>query len=523
VNAFGLLGFVRLAWPHVNPGIPFVDGWHIRELANHLEAVSTHDHNGIPFCRHLVGNVPPGSSKSTITSVCWPAFVWGPNKQPEKKWLFFCFDPTLASKHGRQCRELIMSEWFQERWPVQILDRGETDFRNSASGFRYCSSIRGGGTGRHADIIVVDDPIKPANTQGAASVTRNEIDFVKGWWSGTVATRNANPKTTARVIIMQRLHEEDLAGVCLESKKYLHLRLPMRYEADTPCRTPFGGDPRTVDGELLCPARWSLTEVAELEKDLGIYSDAQLQQRPSRAGGQIFRADWFRYWTVNDFPPGVNPLTGEGFDELLCSWDFTFKDTLGSDFVCGQVWGRLGARLYMLERVYERMNFPTSLTAIKAMVKRWPRIGPKLVEDKANGPAIIATLEAQIPGLVAREPLGSKVTRANAVSYRHRAGNIYYPIEFKDDKTPEGHVRCMTGFPLAKFDDSVDAETQLLAYVDEQSNTLFDALAAMAKAKAPQPMPQEAIAVMRAAYPHKSLAEQLAAIREASTHTPRIT
>lgn len=478
VDAWGFYGFVKLAWEHVNPGVPFVDGWHIAQMANHLEAVSTHDANGIPYVRHLVINVPPGSSKSTLTSVCWPAFTWGPSKQPGKKFIFASFDPTLASKHGRQCRELIQSEWFQERWSVEILDRADTDFRNSKSGFRYGTSIRGGGTGRHADIIVVDDPIKPNQTQGAAAETRTELDFVKNWWSGTMATRNANPNTTARVIIMQRLHEDDLAGVCLTSvpgkpSKYLHLRLPMRYEAANPCRTMFGGDPRTVEGEELCPGRWSSEALRDLEDELGIFVDAQLQQRPSSAAGQIFKRDWFRFYDT--LPPVI--------DEWACSWDMTFKDTKGSDFVCGQVWARAGSSFYLVERVYERLNFPNSLTAIEAQLRRYPQLGPKLIEDKANGPAIIATLERRVSGLIAVTPEGGKVARANAVAYLHRAGNVYYPRSFEHDKGPTSHVHCMIGFPFARHDDSVDAETQMLNYWAKNANTLFDALDAIAREK----------------------------------------
>lgn len=469
VAAFGLLGFVRLAWNHVNPGIPFVDGWHIREISNHLEAVSTHDERGIPYCRNLVINVPPGASKSTITSVCWPAFVWGPGGMPDKKFMFFSFDPTLVSKHGRQCKELIESEWFQERWPVHILDRAETDFRTSKNGFRYGSSIRGGGTGRHADIIVVDDPIKPALTQGVAAVTRGELDYVKGWWSGTMATRNANPKTTARVIIMQRLHEDDLAGVCLAStnkrpSKYTHLCLPMQFEVARACKTPFGCDRRTVEGEYLCPDRWGPAELQDLVDSLGIFHDAQVQQRPSSAAGQIFKRAWLRFY--DNLPVQI--------DEWACSWDMTFKDTKGADFVCGQVWARAGADFYLVERVYERLNFPNTLTAFQAQLRRWPQIGPKLIEDKANGPAIIATLERKIPGLVAVNPQGGKVARANAISYMHRAGNVHYPRAYEHETSNTAHVPNMLGFPFARHDDSVDAETQMLTYWEAQKNTLFE-------------------------------------------------
>lgn len=471
VEALGLYGFVKLAWAQLKPGIPFVDGWHVREISNHLEAVSTPSDDGVPFCRNLVVNVPPGSTKSVTTSICWPAYVWGPGRMPEKKWMFMSFDPGLASGHGRECRELISSEWYQERWPLPLLDHADMLFRNARHGWRYANSVHGGGTGRHADIIVVDDPIKPGQAQGAAAVTRTELDFVRDWWSGTMSTRNADPKKTCRVVIMQRLHEDDLAGICLKTKAYTHLRLPMRYEVEHPCRTVFGGDPRTSNGELLCEARWSEKEVVDLESSLNVFAPAQLQQRPAAAGGMIFREAWFRYW---DTLP-------EGIDEWGCSWDMTFKDARGSDYVCGQVWARKGPDFYLVERVYERLNFPNTLTAFLAQLRRYPQIGVKLIEDKANGPAVIATLERKVPGLVAVNPKGGKISRANGISYLHRSGNVYYPRSFESDNGETSHVKNMTGFPMARHDDSVDAETQMLTYWADQSNSLFDALEAMAK------------------------------------------
>lgn len=491
VQAYGLYGFLKLAWPRLRPGIPFVDGPHIRQVCNHLEAAS------LGLITRLVINVPPGTGKSITAGVCWPAYTWGPMGMPEKKWIFAGYSPALSGRDAREARELIESEWYQERWPVQILDRADTDYRNAKRGWRFSTSIRGPVTGRHADIQVVDDPIKPIQASGAAAITGHELEFVKSWWGGTMSTRMANPKTCVRVIIMQRLHEEDLAGHCLESGEYVHLCLPMRFDPEHVCRTGFGGDWRTHEGELLCPERFGEKEVLGLERDLGVFASAQLDQRPARAGGQIFHEAWLRYWTADMFPVGVNPLTGEGFDELVSSWDFTFKDTLGSDFVCGQVWARLGADLFMLDRIYERLNLPNSLTAIQAQCRRWPHIGAKLVEDKANGPAVIATLERKIPGLIAREPLGSKVTRANAVSYMHRAGNIYYrPIDLAERKAkiPNGHVKAIVGFPLAKFDDTVDSETQALAYFEEQHNTLFAAIEAMNKQRAIRVQPAHAAA-----------------------------
>lgn len=492
VRKHGLYGFLKLAWHATEPNTPFCDGRHIEQMCLHLEAAA------LGLLRHLLVNVPPGSTKSVTTSVMFPAYVWGPLGMPTKKWLFTSFDPGLATRDAEKSRHLIESEWFQERWPLEWTRAGRlaiTDYGTKQGGVRRSVGVGGKITGRHPDIIVVDDPIKASKTQGNAAIRKTDLEGVKNWWGGTMASRGANPKTVVRIVIMQRLHDEDLTGHIVSSeahggRKYQHLRLPMTYEDDAPCvtyldnGTRLGGDWRTQDGELLCPSRWDEAEVLQKKIDLGNEYSAQYQQRPANIQGQIFQRVWFRYWdefTLRTL--GANPFTGTGFDQVICSWDFTFKGTTGSDFVCGQVWGKLGADYYMLERVYKRMNFPTSLQSIQAQLRRWPTIVAKVVEDKANGPAIIASLERKISGLVAWPNSKGKIANANAVSYLHRAGNVWYPPEFQHSTGDESHIECMAKFPLAKYNDTVDAETQALAYLEENRNALFEALAAAEKAK----------------------------------------
>lgn len=462
VARWGLYGFVRLAWPLIDSS-PFVDGWHLEEICNHCEAVT----NGV--FRDLLVNVPPGTSKSKVISVCWHPWEW--TLKPETRWLFVAYLPSLATRDARSARQLIDSRWYQARWPLRT-EGGDNEYTNERGGWRSSTSVRGGITGQHPHRKVVDDPTAARQTQGAAAVQKTELEYVNNvFWDGVMSTRAADPKTVTNTIVMQRLHENDLSGHVLSKPGFVHLMLPERFEPERACRTPIGGDRRTEPGELLCPARRGEAEVAKLEAELGVYADAQLQQRPARAGGQIFRVVWFRFW--DELPE---------FDEVLCSWDMTFKDTMGSDFVCGQVWGRKGADYYLIDQVYERLNFPNTITAMLAMLRKHSSISAKLVEDKANGPAVIATLERRVPGLISVTPKGGKVARANGVSYLHRAGNVFYPNPAKpgfDWVRP--HLRNMTGFPLARHDDDVDAETQALIYFEENKNAMLDALAKLAK------------------------------------------
>lgn len=498
VKAHGLYGLLKLCWPIICPAEVYKDGPHIEQVCLHVEAAL----HGL--VRRLIIEVPPGSLKSVIASVIANAYAWGPMGMPSKKFLYVAYEPDQATKDARRCQALIESEWFQERWPTTLQGAKQiTYYTNNCGGFRRSCSIEGGITGKHPDVTIIDDPTNAKNAIGNAGVLKTALTRAVDLWNGVISMRAADPKTNVQIVIMQRLHDSDLAGYLQDQKTgmpWCVLRLPMYFEADDSCVTyldpqpgndnaqehgpRLGGDWRQEEGEPLCPARWSEEWLQDKKNALGEAWSAQYQQRPANKLGQIFRRSWFRFWDSDMLlRDGANPYTGEGFDELACSWDLTFKDTLGSDFVCGQVWGRLGPNYYMLDRVYRRLSFPNTLTAIEAQLRRWTAIGPKLIEDKANGPAVISVLERKIAGLIARNPEGSKVTRANAVSFLHRAGNVYYPPEYQGATGDDSHVEQMAKFPLAKHDDSVDAETQVLLYFLENRNTLYDALAALARAR----------------------------------------
>lgn len=485
VQAHGLYGFLKLCFHVICPAEVYKDGPHIQQVCNHVEAAL------LGFVRRLIIEVPPGSLKSVIASVIANAYVWGPLGRPSKKFLYVAYEPDQATKDARRCQALIESEWFQDRWPTTLQGAKQiTYYTNDKGGFRRSCSIEGGITGKHPDVTIVDDPTNAKHAIGSAALLKTALTRAVDLWNGVISMRASDPKTNVQIVIMQRLHEADLAGFLQSQKEgmpWTVLRLPMYFEASDPCFTyldsgaPLGGDWRGTEGEPLCPARWDEAWLQDKKHHLGNEWSAQYQQRPSNVHGQIFQRKWFKYWDADELKQrGANVNTGDGFDELICSWDFTFKGTAGSDFVCGQVWARLGADYFLLERVYKRMNFPQSLQAIQAMCRRWPRIGAKVVEDKANGPAVIASLERKLPGLVPWENSKGKIANANAVSYLHRAGNVWYPPGYEHEKGDESHVECMAKFPFARHDDTVDAETQALAYFESNQNTLFAAIAAAA-------------------------------------------
>lgn len=498
VAKWGLYGLLKVAWGTVCPLETFQDNWHLQEICDCIGAVvgGTAEGKRGKISRLLV-NVPPSSSKSLITSVLLPAYVWGPLQEPFRKFMYATYAREMATRDANKCRDLIRSKWFQDRWHLELDGSKQSVFYTTRDGGWRFSDGMGAGqfTGRHPDYLVVDDPISAQDAKGSASELKTTMLERQQTWDGVLSSRGVDPNNKKQIVICQRLHDEDLVGYLLARAKqadgvqYQLLRLPMLYEADAPCLiynddgTLFGGDWRSQEGQMLAPVRWNEKAIEQLKFEQGNAWSAQYQQRPASKAGQIFRRAWFRFWNADDLMrENANPYTGDGFDEVICSWDLTFKDTLGSDFVCGQVWARLGPNYYLLDRVYRRLSFPNTLTAIEAQLRRWSCIGAKLIEDKANGPAVISVLVRKVSGLIPVEPQGSKIARANAVSYLHRAGNVYYPPEYSGAVGEDSHTEQLAKFPLAKHDDSVDAETQALLYFTENRNALYDAIAAQSRA-----------------------------------------
>lgn len=475
VRRIGLRKFIELAWPHVESA-PFIGGWHLDAIADHLSAVSRGEID------RLVINVPPGCSKSIITSVLWPAWQW--SFDPAHKWMAATFDAALARRDALRMRALVKDPWFMKRWPDARINDGpdvqETMgvYHTTAGGFRFSTTVGGGATGWHCHTQILDDPVKPEDLNVEPESARAVLERVWEWWRGTMASRKADPSRFRRVVIMQRLHDEDLAGRCIE-EGYTHLMLPMRFEPDRACVTTWGGDSRKVSGDLLCPARFSEESVAKTETDMGSrVASAQLQQRPAPAEGNIFQRDWLTHeWT--EIPARA---------QLVQSWDCSFKDSATADFVAGQIWGYYEGKFYLIDRVHRRMGLPETVAAVRDWAKKHPRAIAKLIEDKANGPAVEQTLRNEMTGIVMLEPKtlgGSKVGRANAVSPFFEAGNVLVPAA-RECPWVEAWRDEMASFPFARNDDDVDATTQALIYLHANNAGADEYIAAMKAAGARQ-------------------------------------
>ncbi len=469
-----LRAFVEQAWSVLEPSTPFVPGIHVDAICEHLQAVSD------ARIRNLIANVPPGHAKSLTAAVFWPAWDW--IKHPERRWIFSSYRSDLALRDSVKCRTLIDSNWYQENWPNRVVFKADQNqksrYENAATGYRVIATI-GAGTGERGDMVVVDDPTSADEAESDA-----KRKAANDWWTGSMSSRLNNPKTGHFVIIQQRLHQEDLTGHMLEKKAdYEHLFLPEEFEPERACKTSIWKDPRTKPGELLWPQMRGPEQVAESKTTMGTYRYAgQYQQRPSPSGGGIFKRFWWRYWKPKymELPPvtvelpdktqqRIRPIDlPDDFDEMLQSWDCAFKDLRDSDYVAGGLWGSKGASRFLIDQRRERMDLPATMNAIRAMTRKYPKATLKLIEDKANGPAVIQMMRREIQGLLGVNPEGGKIARANAVSPQVEAGNVFLPHPTIAPWV-DAFIEELATFPNARNDDQVDQTTQALIRMQTRS------------------------------------------------------
>ena len=397
----------------------------------------------------LIITMPPRSGKSEIVSRRFPAYFLG--KYPDLSIISVSYSATLAEDFCRDVQRIIDSDEYKAIFPnTKLSDKKDKNYKRTSDIFEivdhkgvYCSAGVGGGiTGKGCDILIIDDPIK--NRQEANSENTRKKIF--DWYSSTAYTRLS---PIGGVIMMcTRWHLDDLIGKVLSDKnqKPFHvISYPAIAEHDEPHRK---------QGEALHPERFSLEILNEIKSTLSASDWLSLyQQRPTPEGGAIFETSKLRYYDETSEP--------KRFDQIVGSWDMTFKENKTSDFVVGQLWGRKGSEFYLLDMVRDRMDFVKTLKVFINFANKHKNCNCWLVEDKANGTAIISTLKKHISGIIPITPKESKQERAYAITPYLEAGNIFFP---KNQKFTKDLEEEMLQFPAGVHDDTVDSMTQALNY-----------------------------------------------------------
>lgn len=445
-----LAAFVRYTMP------AYRMGWVHEEVCAELDAFLADVVAG--RSPRLMLTMPPRHGKSELASRRFPAYALG--RYPDLSVISTSYAADLSSRMNRDVQRVIDSPEYRELFPgtalygknIRTVGNGSY-LRNSdifeIVGHKGCyrsAGVGGGITGMGGHIVIVDDPFKDRASADSPTIRQNVWD----WYTSTLYTRLAPGGGV--LIINTRWHMADLSGRLLEAEargEGDHWRV-----VDFPAIAMVDEAHRRA-GEALHPERYPLEQLLAIKKALGTRDwEALYQQRPTPDGGNIFKAEWLRFWLPKDLP--------EQFDQLLISWDMTFKDGDDTDFVVGQVWGRKGADRYLLDQVRRRMGFTDTVAAFRALAAKWPGATRKLVEDKANGPAVIDALKHAVPGIIPVEPDGSKTARAHAVTTFFEAGNVLIPHPEHCPWARE-YVAELTQFPGAPHDDQCFAAGTLVA------------------------------------------------------------
>jgi predicted phage terminase large subunit-like protein len=440
--------FTKGCWPTIEPASNFVDNWHIDAISDHLQAVVEGD------IKRLIINIPPRHMKSISVAVALPAWTW--TVQPAKKFLFASYASSLSIRDSVKCRRLVESPWYKEHFGEMFKLTGDQNqkqrFENDKTGQRIATSVDGALTGEGGDIIVIDDP---HNVREADSSTVRQ--GVLEWWDQAMQSRLNDPKTGAFVIIMQRVHENDLTGHILanEHEDWDHLCLPARYEVGhpTPVRSSlYFTDPRTEENELLWPERVDDNTLSNLEKSLGSYASAgQLQQRPMPKGGGILRAEWWVPWEKESLPD---------IEYVIQSWDTAFSTKEKSSYSARTTWGVFKKdgqiNAIVLDMWYDRVTYPELRRIAQESYYEYEP-DAVLIEKKASGQSLLQDLRmAGIP-VLEYSPDRDKEARAHASSALLEDGRIYFPA---NKKWANNLIDICAAFPAGDNDDIVDTCTQ---------------------------------------------------------------
>lgn len=439
--------FTRQMWPWIDPA-PFRDNWHLGAIAERLEAVTRGE------IQRLLVNIPPRHSKSSLVSVIWPAWTWVKRRQvdgllagPQVKFLSASYAQGLSTRDAVKCRRLIESPAYERRWGRHFRLTGDqntkTRFENDRGGYRLATSVGGSLTGEGGDVIIIDDPHNVSEA-GSEAVRRATLD----WWDESMSNRLNDLAVGAYVVIMQRVHHQDLAGHLLDKGGWEHLCLPARYESDHPYVSAY--DRRKREGELLWPERFPEEALRQLETDLGSYGAAgQLQQRPAPRSGGMFDRDW---WEIVEAAPAGG--------QVVRGWDLAASVSATAAYSAGCRMRLVNGGYY----IEDMARFRGSPLEVEQVIKNTAsQDGRDVLIDLPQDPgqagkAQTQYLARQLAGYNVRysPESGAKEVRAEALSAQAEAGNV----KLVRGPWNTAFIDEAAFFPNSDYSDQIDAASR---------------------------------------------------------------
>lgn len=448
-----LYQFVKQAWEIIEPSTDYVDGWHIKAICEYLEACTRGE------IRNLIINIPPRHMKSLLVNVFFPAWVW--IEHPEKKFIFTSYGEDLAIRDSVQCKKLITSYWYQSNWKLDLRkDQNQKgNFENLTGGYRKSFGFGGGIVGEGGDFIVVDDPLKPSDAQ--SDTIRNGVNQT---YDNTISTRLNDPKKGVKIIIMQRLHQDDLSGHLLASDEhYEHLCLPAEYEGIRFVSSNGFVDPRKTEGELLWNERFGIDEIQSLKNTLSELGIAgQLQQRPSTVAGNIFKKEWFlnRSENTDIISRWISADTAQSIKSTADPNAITVGE-LRSDY-----------RLYIREVSNKRLEFTDLQAEVERLANKYKyKLEGIIIESKSSGISLQQSITKTSPDwmkplVVAWNPTGSKEQRFYQSALWCEKDCVLLPPPTESYDWLYDFEKELFTVPNATHDDQADSFSQLVTFLE---------------------------------------------------------
>jgi predicted phage terminase large subunit-like protein len=448
-----LYAFIEKSFYELNPTTPFLRNWHIEVIAAELEACRWGEIN------RLIINLPPRSLKSICASVAFPAWLLG--HQPSSQIICASYAQDLANKHAIDCRALLSSKWYHDLFPTSLSNQRQAvqEFMTTQKGFRLATSVGGVLTGRGADFLIIDDPLKPDE---ALSDTQRQA--VNDWYDHTLYSRLNDKRKGCIILIMQRLHEDDLVGHVQGQEPWKSIRFPAIAELDETylVQTPYG-QKRFMRraGQPLHAEREPVEVLKHLREAQGEYNFAgQYQQAPSPLGGGMVKVEWFKIHTPADLP--------SQFELIFQSWDTANKPTELSDYSVCTTWGVKNKHAYLLHVFRKRLGYPELKRAVREHAEAF---SPQtiLIEDKASGTQLIQELiREDMHAIKKYEPRMDKIMRIHSVSSVIENGFVHIP-----DKAAwlQEYLHELATFPKSKYDDQADSTSQALDWFKQECVT----------------------------------------------------
>jgi predicted phage terminase large subunit-like protein len=436
--------FAQRCFAELNPHTAFAMNWHIEVIAAKLTAVREGK------IQRLIINLPPRYLKSILASVAFVAWLLG--HRPSAQLLCVSYSADLADKLARDCRTIMLSSWYRQLFPTRLAPHRQAvgEFLTTAHGYRLSVSNGGALTGRGADIILIDDPLKPEEALSDA-----QRQAANDWYDNTLYGRLNDKRRGAIVIIMQRLHEDDLTGHVLAQEDWEVVRFPAIAEEDELHEIETIWGPRSFmrqRGEALHPEREPLDTLQRIRRTVGEYNFAgQYQQSPAPLGGGMVKEEWFRRYRADELP--------ESFDRIVQSWDTANKISELAHYSVCTTWGIKGKNLYLLGVLRRRLEYPALKRAVRDQQSLF-NASVVLIEDKASGTQLIQELLLDGCHSVTRyKPECDKIMRMHAQTAVIENGFVHIPETAP--WLPE-YLHELITFPKGKHDDQVDSTAQFL-------------------------------------------------------------